>query len=449
MVSRIQRIASMLASHSILRSVSCFLLAMLGIQPVYGETVDFNRDVRPILSNHCFTCHGPDATTREAGLRLDEQESAIGVLDSGKQAVVVGDVERSELIRRIRSHDADLRMPPEEGGKPLTPAQIEILETWIREGAEFQKHWAFVTPTMPPVPEVSRENWPRNEIDHFVLARLEQEGFAPAAEATRETLIRRVAFDLTGLPPTLEEIDRFLSDDSPLAYKRMVDRYLDSPAYGEHMARHWLDLARYADSNGYQYDTEREQWVWRDWVIDAYNRNKPFDEFTIEQLAGDLLPNSTPQQRLATGFHRNHGITIEGGIIDEEYRTEYVMDRVVTTGAVWLGLTIGCARCHEHKYDPISQEEFYRVYAFFNQVPERGMRGFAPKERIPSPFAADQSKELNAQIAQRQAQLKNFGSIEPHLANWAGKIAESENRDMGDPQTAHDDIYRRNHADLA
>ena len=317
-------------------------------------------------------------------------------------------------------------MPPADGPKQLTATQIATLRTWIEQGAEYQPHWSFIPPK-PITPPASSENnpWRRNAIDDFVLARLQREGLKPAPEASQETLIRRVAFDLTGLPPTLEEIDTFLSDESPDAYERMVDRYLDSPAYGEHMARHWLDLARYADSNGYQYDTEREQWVWRDWVIDAYNRNKPFDEFTVEQLAGDLLPAATSQQILATGFNRNHGITIEGGIIDEEYRTEYVMDRLVTTGSVWLGLTVGCARCHDHKFDPLSQQEFYQLYAYFNQVPERGMRGFAPQKSIPSPLAASQQSELEKQLVQLKDDLANPANLNEKLNAWARQISAS------------------------
>ncbi len=387
-----------------------------------ADKIEFNRDVRPILSNHCFACHGPDSVKREAGLRLDRRDVATSATDSGKTAIVPGKSDASELIRRVTTGDKSERMPPAKGLKQLNEKQIAILKAWIQQGADYEPHWSFVAPKETEMPKKSNSTWPKNAIDHFVLARLELESLKPAREATRETLIRRVAFDLTGLPPTLKDVDAFLDDKSPQAYQRIVDRYLDSPAYGEHMARHWLDLARYADTNGYQYDTERQQWVWRDWVIDAYNRNKPFDEFTIEQLAGDLLPNSTPQQRLATGFNRNHGITIEGGVIDEEYRTEYVMDRLVTTGEVWLGLTIGCARCHEHKFDPISQKEFYQLYAFFNQVPERG-RGSAPQERIPSPLATSQQDALNAELVRLKTELSKPANIDQHLEKWAKRIA--------------------------
>lgn len=419
----------------------CFALALTAVNLVllFGPTTlinnpaagaaptEFNRDVRPILSNHCFTCHGPDRVTREAGLRLDRRESATAELDSGQVAVVPGDADGSELIRRVTSSDVD-RMPPAGQGKPLDAAQIEVLKRWIEQGAEYQEHWSFLPPKLQPLPPIKTTGWPKNEIDHFVLARLEADNRQPAMEAARETLIRRVAFDVTGLPPTLAEIDTFLQDPSPQAYERMVDRFLASDAYGEHMARHWLDLARYADTNGYQYDTERQQWVWRDWVIAAYNRNMPFDQFTIEQLAGDLLPEATPQQRLATAFNRNHSITIEGGIIDEEYRTEYVMDRLVTTGNVWLGLTIGCARCHEHKFDPISQAEFYGLLAFFNQVPERGMRGFDPREQIPSPLAVDQHHQLDVQITELRKELENPSLIDQAFARWTSQLAGTGSR---------------------
>lgn len=390
-----------------------------------GDDIEFNRDVRPILSNHCFTCHGPDSATREAGLRLDQREAAISLHDSGSRAILPGDSRRSELIRRVTSHDADERMPPGDEQSQLNDEQIRVLREWIDQGAEYETHWAFVSPKHVSPPDASGSNWVRNEIDRFVLARLKGEDRQPAGEASRETLIRRVAFDLTGLPPTIAEIDRYLTDQSSGAFERMVDSYLESPAYGEHMARHWLDLARYADSNGYQYDTERTQWVWRDWVIDAYNRNKPFDEFTIEQLAGDLLPDATAQQRLATGFNRNHGITIEGGIIDEEYRTEYVMDRLVTTSSTWMGLTVGCARCHDHKFDPLSQKEFYQLYAFFNQVPERGMRGFDPQERIPSPLNAATHRQIDDQIAEAKKRLNEPANVEDKFVQWTKEIGSA------------------------
>ena len=383
---------------------------------------DFNREVRPILANNCFQCHGPDAKARKAKLRLDQQQGATRDL-GGYQAVSPGKPTASELMVRILSDDPEEIMPPPKTKKHLTAGEKEILRKWIAAGGNYQEHWAFVAPTEAEIPGKPTDKEVVNPIDRFVRARLKHKGLEPAAGASPTSLIRRVSFSVTGLPPTLQEIDRFLADKSPDAYDKMVGRYLGSPAYGEHMARHWLDLARYADSNGYQYDTERQQWVWRDWVIDAYNSNKPFDEFTIEQLAGDLLPQASAQQRLATGFNRNHGITIEGGIIDEEYRTEYVMDRVVTTSQVWLALTMGCARCHDHKYDAISQKEFYQVFHFFNQVPERGANGFAPKQRLASPLAATRKQELEDELKRLKEKLKNPRNLDALLEKWTSQVA--------------------------
>ena len=387
-----------------------------------AEKIEFNRDVRPILADNCFQCHGPDVKARKAKLRLDQKEGATRDL-GGYRAVSPGQPTESELMKRILSDDPEEIMPPPKTKKHLTHEQKEVLRKWITSGADYRDHWAFVRPEKPEIPEIAYGPRVKNNIDRFVLARLKLEELEPAAEASRETLIRRVSFSLTGLPPTLEEIDTFLADKSPGAYNDMVTRYLNSPAYGEHMARHWLDLARYADSNGYQYDTERQQWVWRDWVINAYNSNKPFNEFTIEQLAGDLLPQATEHQRLATGFNRNHGITIEGGIIDEEYRTEYVMDRVVTTSQVWMALTMGCARCHDHKFDAISQKEFYQVFHFFNQVPERGANGFAPKQRLASPLAAAKKAENEKKLAQLMKELEKPVNLDALLDQWASQIA--------------------------
>ena len=407
---------------------SCLFVLFLALWPCFAvaeDKIEFQRSVLPILSSYCFPCHGPDAGKRKAKLRLDQQESAVGKARSGRRAIVPGDALASELIRRITAEDEDDRMPPADQALVMSPAQVSTLKKWIEQGGEYRKHWAFEPPKKAPLPALEDTGRVVNDIDRFVFARLEYEGLMPAPEASRESLVRSVSFDLTGLPPTLGEVDDFLSDKSPKAYARMVDRFLDKPAYGEHMARHWLDLARYADTNGYQYDTERQHWVWRDWVIDAYNRNKPFDQFTVEQLAGDLLPGATDQQKLATGFNRNHGITIEGGIIDEEYRTEYVMDRVVTTSEVWLGMTLACARCHDHKFDELSQEEFYQVYAFFNQVPERGANGFAPKKRLPSPLAVARQKELAQQLGRLKAELSKPIDIKGQLERWAESVASA------------------------
>jgi hypothetical protein len=383
-----------------------------------SENLQYNRDIRPILSHACFTCHGPDATARKAELRLDVRADALRETESGALPIVPGKATASELIQRISTADLSQRMPP-EGHAALTAEQIETLTRWINQGAEYQQHWAFITPTNVKIPTVKNKSWTRNEIDNFVLSRLEKSNLEPNGQADREALIRRVSFDLTGLPPTLEEIDTFLADQQETAYETMVEHFLKSSAYGEHMARYWLDLARYADTNGYQYDTERTQWVWRDWVIHAYNSNMPFDQFTIEQLAGDLIPDGTPQQQLATGFNRNHPITIEGGIISEEYRVEYVMDRVVTTGAVWLGMTVGCARCHDHKYDPLSQTEFYQMLAYFNQVPEKGNSGFDPRATIASPLAAKQNQTLETEIESLRVELAKPQDVTGDLEQWA------------------------------
>ena len=331
-----------------------------------NAAINFDRQIRPILSNACFTCHGPDSARREADLRLDLEQHA-------KQSVIVpGDPDGSELIRRVTSHDPDQLMPPPDKTQRPSEADIRLLRRWIAQGAPWDKHWAYTAPKREPLPKVARVDWPRVGIDHFVLARLEKEQLQPTIRATRPALIRRVSLDLTGLPPTLAEIDAFVADESPDALQRVVDRLLASPRYGEHMAQAWLAAARYADTNGYQHDATRTMWPWRDWVVRSMNDNMPFDKFTLYQLAGDLLENPTQDQLIATGFHRNHGLNGEGGRDPEESRVEYVVDRASTTGSVWLGLTVGCARCHDHKYDQITQKEFYQFYAYFNQVDERG-----------------------------------------------------------------------------
>jgi hypothetical protein len=361
-----------------------------------GEPVRFNRDIRPILSDRCFQCHGPDSAKRKANLRLDTEEGIFADRD-GQKVVASGSPDRSELYRRITATDASERMPPAKAGERLTANEIARIRRWIELGAKWEKHWAFTRPERPAPPRVREGRWLRNPIDAFVLVRLEQEGMKPSPEADRTALIRRVTLDLTGLPPTPAEVDAFLADGAPNAYEKVVDRLLASPRYGERMAIRWLDAARYADTNGYQNDGDRTMWRWRDWVIDAYNRNLPFDQFTIEQLAGDMLPHPSLEQRIATGFNRNHRLNAEGGIIPEEYAVEYVVDRVETTATVWLGLTLGCARCHDHKFDPIRQKEFYQVFAFFNNVPERGKAvkyGNSPP-LIPAP-TREQEERLTA-----------------------------------------------------
>ncbi|HMC63195.1 MAG TPA: DUF1549 domain-containing protein, partial [Candidatus Solibacter sp.] len=337
-----------------------------------GKTVDFDRDVRPILSDRCFACHGPDDRPRMANLRLDTEAGLFA--DRGSyQIVAPGDPAKSRLLARISAANPAARMPPPQTGPGLNETQIAAIRQWIEQGAKWERHWAFVPPQRPALPPLRTEKWPRNPIDRFVLARLEREGLKPSSEAGRATLLRRLSFDLTGLPPTTAEVDAFLADKSADAYEKQVDRLLALPQYGERMATQWLDLARYADTHGYHIDSQRDMWKWRDWVIDAFNRNMPFDRFGIEQLAGDLLPNATVQQKLASGFNRNHMIDYEGGAIPEEYQVEYVADRVDTTANVFMGLTLGCARCHDHKYDPILQKDYYRFFAFFNTIAEKGL----------------------------------------------------------------------------
>ncbi|MEZ6057952.1 MAG: PSD1 and planctomycete cytochrome C domain-containing protein [Planctomycetaceae bacterium] len=384
------------------------------------EKVQFNRDVRPILSDRCLLCHGPDDKTRHADLRLDLREAAV------ESAIVPGNANESELISRILSTDEDERMPPAHAGrKPLTESEINILKRWINEGAEYQSHWAFIPPQRPELPAVSNPDWVRQPLDQFVMEPLDRAGLKPSAEADRRTWLRRVSLDLTGLPPSVDEVRAFLNDTTPEAYEKVVDRLLASSAYGEHFAREWLDAARYADTNGYQYDLEREQWGWRDWVIHALNTNLPFDQFTIQQLAGDLLPDATDQTRLATGLHRNHPITIEGGVIDEEYRTEYVVDRVNTTATIWLGLTLNCARCHDHKYDPFTQTDFYQIFDFFNQVPERGLNGFDPKLKVASPLLLDQLGQQREALAAAEQRLREeLATHANEVAIWERKATE-------------------------
>ncbi|NUQ62499.1 MAG: DUF1553 domain-containing protein [Pirellulales bacterium] len=366
-----------------------------------AERVDFNREVRPILANNCLTCHGPDEGTREADLRLDTREGATADL-GGNRAIVPGDPEASEMVRRITVSDQSERMPPPDSGKKLSAQQIETLRRWIREGAAYDRHWAYVQPVRPPVPEVPDGAWPKNQVDRFILARLQREGLKPSPEADRYALIRRVSLDLTGLPPTIDEVDQFVNDPAPDAYERLVDRLLADDAYGEHWASVWLDLARYADSGGYVSDDPREIWAWRDYVIRSINANKPFDQFTIEQIAGDLLPGATEEQIIATAFHRNTPTNTEGGTDDEEFRNVAVVDRVNTTMTVWMGTTMACAQCHDHKYDPLSQEEYFRLFAFLNNTEDADL----PSEEPVLSFFTDEQKRERAQWESQIAALE-------------------------------------------
>ncbi|HZQ47468.1 MAG TPA: DUF1553 domain-containing protein [Verrucomicrobiae bacterium] len=337
--------------------------------------LEYNRDIRPILAENCFACHGPDSASRKAGLRLDKFTEAVAPRPKSSPAIVPGKPADSELVRRITAGNPDDIMPPAKTLKTLMPQQKEILKRWIAQGAKYQPHWSLIAPVRPEFPKVHNHHWARNPIDTFILAGLESAGLKPAPEADRRTLVRRVSLDLTGLPPTPEEVEAFVKDTSPNAYEKLVDKLLASPHYGEHRGRYWLDAARYADTHGIHMDNFREMWTYRDWVIDAFNRNETFDQFTVEQLAGDLLPNHTLDQEIASGFNRCNITTSEGGAIDEEYAVFYARDRTETTSVVWLGLTAGCAVCHDHKFDPLSQKEFYSLSAFFNNTTQAAMDG--------------------------------------------------------------------------
>ncbi|MEM7394881.1 MAG: DUF1549 domain-containing protein, partial [Verrucomicrobiota bacterium] len=386
----------------------------------------------------CFHCHGPDEKERKADLRLDTREGALA-------AITPGQPESSLLFERIAHPDIDERMPPAKSNLQLSPEEIDLLKRWIKDGAEYDRHWAFKLPKKKAVPDFA-EGWGRNPIDAFIGHRLAEEGLEPSPEADRRTLLRRVTLDLTGLPPTPEEIHAFLKDESPDAYEKAVDRLLSSVHYGERMTLVWLDAARYADTGGYQGDTPRTMWPWRDWVIRAYNRNLPFDRFTVEQLAGDMLPEPTMEQRLATGFNRNHRINNEGGVLADEFLVEYVADRVETTGAVWLGLTIGCARCHSHKYDPIEQTEYFQLFAYFNGVPEKGKAGgnAAPTMVVSRDAGDTVLKKLEGDLAKLETELDEAGrklgesqrQWEASLTRevqWTGtrQLADTANKEIG------------------
>jgi hypothetical protein len=374
------------------------------------KPVDYNRDIRPILSNVCYKCHGPDAQHREAGLRLDVKAAAFAQLESGARAIVPGDLKESQLVYRITAHDADERMPPPSSGRTLTAKQIALLTAWVAQGAVWKPHWAFVAPQRPAEPKVQHVAWARSPIDRWILARLEAEGLPPSPPADPLTMIRRVTLDLTGLPPTLGEIDAFSADPSEHAYENLVDRLLASPRYGEQMARYWLDAARYGDTHGLHLDNERAMWPYRDWLIAAFNRNEPFNQFTIEQLAGDLLRAPTLDQRIATGFNRCNVTTSEGGAIAEEFQVRYSIDRTNAMATVWMGMTVGCAVCHDHKFDPLQQKEYYRLYAYFNSMADPPMDGNAlrtpPVVRIPSPEQTRQQEAYEKQLAQLRKQVQ-------------------------------------------
>jgi hypothetical protein len=438
--------ATVFAPRFLLRCLACFVcfagadfsLAQLsegpvGAASVLEATIDFDREVRPILSNHCFKCHGPDEQQLQAGLRMDLEGSIFGAADSGAIAIVPGQPNESEVMRRILSRDEDQRMPPPAEGKDLSEAQVMILTRWIEQGAKWSDHWAFEPVDSPAVPQVDPAlGTVANPIDAFVLQRLAAVGLEQAPLETKARLLRRLSLDLTGLPPTVADVDAFENDESADAYEKVVERLLGSQHFGERLAVPWLDLARYGDTSGYHNDSLRDMWLWREWVIHAFNSNMPFDQFTKQQLAGDLIPESTIQQQIASGFHRNVMTSDEGGLIDAEYRNLYVVDRVATTGVTWLGLTVACAQCHDHKYDPITQADFYKLYAFFNNVPENGKDGV--RDRNPKPFlrvptAEDQIKlaAFDADIAAADAQLSQInGSLAERQTQWEATFALSE-----------------------
>ncbi len=416
--------------------LGCAFLEVRETIAAEGDTgpVNFSRDIRPILSDNCYPCHGSDADHREADLRLDLREG--GLADRGGYAAIVpGDAQQSEVMARLTAEDVDERMPPADSGKAISAEQIELIRRWINQGADWPQHWSFVPPVRRPLPEVSGDDWTNNEIDRFVFAQLTANGLKPSPRADRRTLARRLSFDLTGLPPSLEELHDFLNDQDENAYERLVDRLLDSPHFGERMALAWLDQARYADTNGYSIDGGRHMWLWRDWVIHAYNENMPFDQFVVEQLAGDLLSEATVNQRVATGFNRNHMITHEGGTIPEENLVNYTVDRVKTTAEVFLGLTLACAQCHDHKYDPITQKDFYRFFAFFNTLDDRGLDGDRGRNAMPtiaanSMLGHDEVQEVKQQLAELEQTLKQPLASQRQWEQAALRELEDRGKDL-------------------
>ena len=405
------------------------LFILFLICPLLYAKIDFNRQIRPILSEHCFACHGLDDP--QGGLRLDFAEFAYKGGKSGFPAIAPGDLEESEILHRVVSTDMDDRMPPK--GEPLKPEQIKLLRQWISSGAKYAKHWAYVVPKRPALPKVERKDFVNTPVDRFILSKLEEKEWAPSEPEKKEKWIRRVSLGLTGLPPTLEEFENFMQDDSPKAKEKVVDRLLASTRYGEHWARQWLDLARYADSNGFQADQLRDSWAFRDWVINAINQDMPFDQFTIEQIAGDLLPNATIDQKIATGFHRTPTCNVEAGVHPEENRVNQVVDRVNATGTTWLGTTMECAQCHSHKYDPFSQEEYFEMFAFFNNTPleveNKSGKGvsfdfWGPKMELP--LSADKQKQRDSLNAELEAKKQELATLQKE-ANRKYKNGLSKN----------------------
>ncbi len=431
----IKRMDAIIFRSLIASAISCFCLHC-GLEADHtGETsipekIDFNLHVRPILSDRCFKCHGPDDRARKANFRLDEEAFAFEMLDSIAErfAIVRGRPGKSELYARITSEDPKEKMPPPESNLILTPTEILVLKRWIEQGAEWKTHWSFIKPVRTPLPGGAKDKWPRNEIDYFTLVQMRRVQLEPSVAATPEKLIRRLSFDLTGLPPSPQEVNEFKRDPSIQAYEELVDRLLASPAYGERMASDWLDLSRYAETNGYHHDFERNVWPWRDWVIQSFNDNRPYDEFVTWQLAGDLLENPSYEQLLATSFNRLHRTTQECGSIDEEFRVSYVVDRTNTFGKAFLGLTVECAQCHDHKYDPISQREYYKLFAFFNQVPERGVtKSFgnpsAPYLALPDEQVEEVRAYIDQTIEREYASGSQQDSAEAYRDVWREEMS--------------------------
>lgn len=395
-----------------------------------AEPISYNDVIRPILADHCFQCHGPDEKTRKADLRLDQKEGLFGAHGSREATVIPGDAQGSELVLRIFHDDPEDIMPPPETKKPLTDSQKSIIRQWVQSGAPYQDHWAFMTPAKPTLPNPVASPFLQNPIDNFIAEKLEELGLNPSQEADRSTLIRRAYFDLTGLPPTSQAVEGFLNDSDPRAYETLIDELLASERFGERMTLAWMDAARYGDSSVFHADGVRHMWPWRDWVIQAHNNNMPFDQFTVEQLAGDLIPDATTSQKIASGFNRNHGTTDEGGAIDEEYRVEYIVDRVKTTSNVWLGLSMECSQCHDHKYDPISQKEYYQFYAYFNVSSDPGMQtrngNTAPLVQIFSESQTEQLQGIRSRLATVQKSLQDREPDAETVSAWVHSLADKE-----------------------
>jgi hypothetical protein len=393
---------------------------LFGLLSPAAEPIRFNRDVRPILSDRCWGCHGPDAKTKNIPLRLDSETAIKADLGKGRRAVVPGEPETSQIIARILTDKKGLRMPPIHTGFVVKEQELETLKQWIREGAPWEAHWSYIKPMKSALPAVRQSGWAKTPIDHFLLARLEKAGLTPSRRASAEQLLRRVSLDLTGLPAPQALEQQFLANPSPAEWEKLVDALLASPRYGERMAAPWLDAARYADTNGYQYDGPRTMWRWRDWVLESFNRNQPWNDFIIDQLAGDMLPQAKRAQIIATGFNRNHRINAEGGIIPEEYIVEYAADRVETTSSVFLGITLGCARCHNHKYDPLTQKDFYRMYAYFDNIPEYGigMKYGNSRPMLAAPLPEEEAKWQALQQQQQQQQQELAKLEQKHDGAW-------------------------------